>query len=207
WRRRVTAMRGRPCRSSRQHLAAAERRLRPLAGVCDGDRPYSDLMNQSSRSQRGARLLDPARRVHLLKEEEGAFDHRAIFQPLSAAPKASVGQQRLRQLGPRLDFAENLEAAAERGIGLRPISHGLVDLPKNTVSATDLKTLTILLREFERAPGGIQSQAEVTRHQVELGKGDLHNSYRPGAATAHGHFVERLIENPSRVVPFSQLQI
>src|SRR5262249_25691383 len=49
----------------------------------------------SSCTERGARLLDPSRRVHLFEEAEGALDHRTIFPSIITTTKAAIGEQRL----------------------------------------------------------------------------------------------------------------
>src|SRR5262249_5537193 len=45
-----------------------------------------------------------------------------------AASETAVGQKRLRQFGRGLDAFKHLEAAAESGVGLGRITHGLVNL-------------------------------------------------------------------------------
>ena len=57
----------------------------------------------SSRSQRGTRLLGPTCGAHFLEKAEGALNQYPVFLPVVAPAKAPVGQQCLRQLGPRLD--------------------------------------------------------------------------------------------------------
>jgi hypothetical protein len=57
-----------------------------------------------SKIQRGACLLDPSRRAHLLEDLQGAFDQRHVLPCLVALSKATIGKQRLGQFGRALDL-------------------------------------------------------------------------------------------------------
>ena len=89
---------------------------------------------RSSSSQRGARLLDPSRGAHLLEKAEGALNEHPVFLLVIAPAKAPVGQQRLRQLGPRLDFVQYFKTAAECGVRLGAIAQSPVYLAENTMN-------------------------------------------------------------------------
>jgi hypothetical protein len=60
-------------------------------------------------SERLSSLRDPPRSVHCLEQLERALDQSVAGRPVSPRPEATVGQERLRQLGPGLDRVEHLE--------------------------------------------------------------------------------------------------
>jgi len=99
-------------RSSLLARPAARRRNRPFRGIEEAGSNKSPplaaalgrTIASSSRSQRGTRLLGPTCGAHFLEKAEGALNQYAVFLPVVAPAKAPIGQQCLRQLGPRLDF-------------------------------------------------------------------------------------------------------
>ncbi len=90
-----------------------------------------------------------------------------------APAKAAVGQQRLSEFGRTLDFVEEFKAAAERGVGLGPIAHSLVDLPQDTMGRNFFETEATPLRGGKRLANGTQGLVVTTRSQMDLGAGDL----------------------------------
>ena len=101
--------------------------------------PYS-ASSGGCGSQGDARLLDPSRGLHLLKEAKSTLNQRPVLLRIVAPAEATVSQQRLREFGRTLDVIADLKAVAERDVGLRPIAHRFVDLPENSMSSYFFET-------------------------------------------------------------------
>src|SRR5262245_4907656 len=71
---------------------------------CATEASQSLLSMALSKIQRGARLLDPSRRFHLLEDLQSAFDQPHALPCLVTLSKATVGKQRLGQFGRALDL-------------------------------------------------------------------------------------------------------
>jgi hypothetical protein len=67
----------------------------------------------------------------------------------------------------------NFEGAAESSVGFCPIAHRFKDLPENSLRGGLFQREAAILRYNQRLANGIQSLAEPTCRQLNLGVGDL----------------------------------
>jgi hypothetical protein len=164
------------------------------------------VITRSSGSQRGARFLDPSRGAHLLKKAEGALNEDPVFLPVITLPKAPVGQQCLRQLGPRLDLVQYFKTAPEGGVRLGAVAQSPVYLAENTMNHALFKPEPPLLGNLQRHVGRAQSLAGVARGKVELRARAIRATSTPRGFmfTGEGGASEFTpIENSPRIIYFS----
>src|SRR5437868_6746095 len=97
------------------------------------------LSSISTLPHRRQGLCPPSRRADLIEEPESPIDEAPARIGVVPELEAAIGQQRLAQLGARLDVLEDLEARLERALRLIPLTHRLVGLPEHAPGGAALQ--------------------------------------------------------------------